>query len=325
MRKTFFLGAGFSKAINNHYPTLHELNTAISKNISSDILNRYYETIPNSFKSNIEILLNYLAMDLPWKRDLEKSCDKAMYQTIIREIQNFFIKNAIAFDEEINDCSTTKKLIDYIIKNRTTCITLNYDTLLEKLIFSSCRPNENQNFESFYEAPIQPISNRYYLKTKPQPNNVTEKIISIFKLHGSINWFWDGISPSDPVYCIHNTLVIEPTTESLVPYIIPPLLNKDSFYNGTILKTIWRFAHISLKMAQEIYIIGFSLPETDISVKFLLQDSLYGNKDVRIFVINTDCNPDLKNRYENVFNKQQLDFTYCCENALKKFIEEKLQ
>lgn len=336
--KVFFLGAGFSKAICPDYPLLKDLTRKILENLKNDPLNlfgkgdeklsvkQHFQEIPKSLTDNIEELLTYLSSDLPWKNERQKAMNKALYIDLTDKIVEYFhsINNDTIPSNRDNHFHS--KLSSYIFKNKIPCISLNYDLLLEELLCKNI-PNQNKKFYSkFYKIPIQNLCNRIQANTgMPTYSDICNQELSeILKLHGSINWLYSGLNSTDPLYCSADN-DNEDLKGDLIPYLIPPILDKNSFYNHNILKYLWYKAHDYLKEANEIYIIGFSFPLTDLAIRFLFQSALRNNNDVKVYVINPDKSNQIKNTYKQIFPKSQLKFDYCgIDNPLDKFINDKI-
>jgi len=133
MRKeVFFLGAGFSKAVNFNYPLLKELTDTVNSNFinkySQSALKAHFDEIPDTLKINIEQLLTYLSSDCPWTTSIQKDMNTALYKALTKEISNYI--------EDIETTKINQNIIDfikYINGRESPIITLNYDTLLESL------------------------------------------------------------------------------------------------------------------------------------------------------------------------------------------------
>lgn len=328
----FFLGAGFSKAICDFYPDLNDLSEDIATNysMSDDSLAIHFNTIPDDYKSNIEVLLTYLSSNLPYKTDVQVSMDEALYKDITKKIADKFHKMPCKFQNFLVPCS---QIIRYIRERACPCITLNYDLLLENLIYRSYQVGNKAvaqgGFVNFYQYPINnpyKTSLNEYIKLDILDNRPAGKIHpknmpNIIKLHGSINWELTDYKASSLVQ--YN----DEYSESLLsPFIIPPILDKTKLYENLTLKKCWNLAFESLKNAKKIFIYGFSFPETDLAVKFLFQSALKLNKhNPKIYVMNTESFNDTssnyyaKARYEDIFKDYDIDFQYCCEDSLKAF------
>ena len=330
-RDVFFLGAGFSKAINPSYPTLNELTAEINQNLNVEkesIYNHFRKEIPISYKNNIELLLNFLVSPLPYKTPAQIDSDNALYKNITTYISQYF-KNKL--NETIEFSKLHKNLAKFIKNHKCTCITLNYDTLLENLVYaivSDAYKQANKNFSVFYKIPITELKNRipdgYGCFSSFETDFHKTEMPEIIKLHGSINWL-----------TAENTVFSETGDEDdylrlgLENFIIPPTLDKTNLYNASFIKILWRKAFDVLTNAQNVYIIGFSFPPTDLAVRYLFQSALSNNNNnPNIYVINTKDAIDensasyLKSRYDEIFNGCNLYYNYCCDNSLDNFIQE---
>lgn len=332
-KKVFFLGAGFSKSINPRYPLLKELTNNVSQNFEKQILNTYYKfDIFDKFKNNIEYLLTYLSTDLPWKSEKVKAMNKALYIEITEKIQKYFLD--LELFEQTNFTQYTE-FAKFIGKPENTIITLNYDLMAEKLIYSvldTAYTNVNKNFIGFYKCPILPICLRYSREASfgfrsGNADEYGEQLPRILKLHGSINWLWAGMNPTDQIYCRVGFENID-YHRDLIPYMIPPVLDKNSFYNNNILKGIWQQAYEKIAEADEIFIIGFSFPPTDLSLRYLFNSALSNNQNVNIYVINYDSN-NTQSTYKKIFDDKQLEcnkennnWKYCGKNGFSRFISD---
>ena len=335
----FFLGAGFSIALANlcitndkKYPSLATLTKEILNENLGESLNVCLSKIPSKHKENIELLLTYLSTDAPWQEPQIIHQNKALYFEIISRMAAYF--NNLGLECSYN-FEPLKAFSRYIIDSKSPIITLNYDTLLEKLLFSimSKEYQKANTYRGFYKQPIVDLFSRVSHRSagifgKPDYDFNGDKLPPIYKLHGSINWLWLKTNQSDPVYCAtgreHKTL-----RKVLSKYIIPPVLDKSEFYNHNIIKSIWSDAYSALNKAERIFIIGFSFPITDLSIKSLFNSAVdNANSKANIYVINTadsvtsQSTNYIKNRYDDIFSKMCIDYTYCCDNSLEKFVKE---
>lgn len=199
-KAVFFLGAGFSKAVIPSSPALPELTKEITKYIGEkdSVTTHFYNEIPEQYKVNIEHLLTFLSSNLPFKTEVQISADDALYKDLKNRLVDYFEKHATMNNEKITK-KNRHKFCQYLCKNKVSCITLNYDLLLEQIIAIEQKISFN-NFEKFYPIPMTPIIYRSgidYIAPGKNPKDLPK----ILKLHGSINWLYAGISQSDPVFC----------------------------------------------------------------------------------------------------------------------------
>ncbi len=315
----FFFGAGFSKSLNNSYPTLAELSNYFLDN------GFIYEN-EKIYKDNLEQLLTYLITPLPFKTKEDILRDEASYLEKINKISKFFIELL-----EIKEIDKNNKYIlnlsQYINDNKCTCITLNYDLLLEEMLFSTLdkKVSKDNVYNIFYKMPIKEINERKETEQNTFSNffqsnldNGRKNSTEIIKLHGSINWYCDQIYKNSQIYFSeyeNNTYL----KEDLRALIIPPILDKTNNYNHIVMQSLWKRAYEAIKNAKNIYIYGFSFPVTDLSVVYLFKSALQNKQDYKIYVINTKNHiDDKKKRYNEIFGEGKCDFSFCCDDNLEK-------
>jgi len=129
----------------------------------------------------------------------------------------------------------------------------------------------------------------------------------LLKLHGSINW---GVADDGEIvpkyvsearfdlypgldhvfYNLGSTLHLKEHKGSKLngpPVIVPPTWNKNSYHGQ--LSNVWAVAAEELSEAENIFIIGYSLPETDSFFRYLYALGSESKKRLRNFVV---INPD---------------------------------
>ncbi len=318
----FFFGAGFSKSLNNSYPTLAELSNYFLDN------GFIYEN-EKIYKDNLEQLLTYLITPLPFKTKEDILRDESSYLEKINKISKFFIELLETKEIDKNN-KYILNLSQYINDNKCTCITLNYDLLLEEILFLT-HENSYQDIDSydvFYKIPIKQIderkntkSNNYGFNFYQGDFNINNNFVEIIKLHGSINWYCDQAYSNSQIYSFMEKVdrYKDELFIDLKPLIIPPILDKTNNYNHILLRSLWKKAFKAIQKAKNIYIYGFSFPITDLSVVYLFKSALQNKQDYKIYVINTKSNiDDKKKRYNEIFGEGKCDFSFCCDDNLEK-------
>ena len=161
----------------------------------------------------------------------------------------------------------------------------------------------------------------------------------MLKMHGSIGWYYSGIDspPSDTVYdrgvaggkwAPDGLFSPEETYGSMYddryPMIVPPAAVKSPYYSNTVLRAIWRCAARKLSGADELVIMGFSLPATDMLVGSLLATNV--RKSCRIVPV--DYDKLIVERIRQTFaigtDDPRLDTTYVGlkERAIPRWVAE---
>ena len=124
--------------------------------------------------------------------------------------------------------------------------------------------------------------------------------VSLFKPHGSLNWLFCPtcneleITPKEKAVVTRLISEFEdkrcPVCRTIFsPLIVPPTFYKD--LNNVFLSTIWNRTDIALRKAKHIIFCGYSFPDADIHIKYLLkraQTNRENDVPFKVTVINND-------------------------------------
>lgn len=188
------------------------------------------------------------------------------------------------------------KLVGYLHHTNTTAITFNYDTLIESAV----------DLSRLFDNDLHLVSGSHLLRglpplRLPEPGGLRfgQSRASTFrylKLHGSLDTFW---IPNDATGATIGRLAFQsgwgrtagesderrrellPGTS---PFIVPPAATKSSFYSNPLTRELWQSAARELADADEVALIGYSLPATDLVTSGMLADTL--SQDTRVTVVN---------------------------------------
>lgn len=141
----------------------------------------------------------------------------------------------------------------------------------------------------------------------------TGKTIKLYKIHGSLNWLYCPICSSltltpyeggvmrilnnqDEATCLN-------CNEYTIPIIVPPTYFKDM--SNVYLSSVWNKAEASLRKADVIIFCGYSFPEADIHIKYMLKrvQTSRNNNPLRIIVFNNH-----KNKSNSVLKKEEMRY-----------------
>lgn len=199
--------------------------------------------------------------------------------------------------------------------DKTAFISLNYDILIDNALIKKHSTIdldygvEFTNFESINE-----FDRPRNVWRRPRKN----RSIKLCKLHGSLNWLYcpacvsltitpkeKSVSsiadvPRDCKYCL---------TE-MIPIIIPPTFFK--VMSNHFLQQIWREAEDILMTANRIVFCGYSFPDADIHIKYLLKRvEVNRTATPNIYVFNNHAGKadsvkeQEKDRYERFFSDKE--------------------
>jgi hypothetical protein len=356
-KKVIILGSGFSKALHGSMPMTNELTKLVDEKMKShertEIQNLWEKhvtkknigNILNANEGNFEEILSYLDDCHAWKDGFIKLEHEMLYKAVIPVIAKVIeeASEGINYKELLEkEGGWRKKFIDKIQAEKISVITFNYDLILESLLTESERENLEESFFHFQ---------RYYAifcrsilaKSGVVPDIGADKDFeirpTIFKLHGSINWFYKNshevlfdetsiLEEKEIKYWHINEELSQARIRRVREYysqlLIPPTQNKTPGYlNIEPIKQQWVEAAKLLSEASKVYIIGYSSPATDISTNLMLQSAL-NRDDCEVVVCFKKSGEEDKTeeRYKNQILPEKSNLKFCREGFGKKFVEE---
>jgi len=232
------------------------------------------------------------------------SIRKALVKMIVRtlELSINFRKNTNGVVNDIGDYNRFSEIIKELFPN-SCAITFNYDLALDVSLYNQYNDiNYCLNLEdnsSFKLLKLHGSTNWAQIMDKENtivPCPIDRLIESAhsspgrhshsrenYKIHASkfiqSDWFTDYLSRNN----------YSSSRVNDVPVIVPPTWNKTE-YHGT-LSNVWQAASTALSTARNIYVIGYSLPESDSFFRYLFALSSLNNPSIRCFRV---FNPDPK-------------------------------
>ena len=199
-----------------------------------------------------------------------------------------------------------------------TFITLNYDTLLDESLIGA-RSVEGHDEHVGADYCLMTTTGRFTLNS--DEDNLdhlrlydfahSRSPVKLLKLHGSISWGFcprcrmmvgpykgaasqklGGAQEKCPDHGIH-----------LQTLIIPPSWGKD--YRVHSIQSVWERARIKLLEAERVVFIGYSLPEADQEVRYLLKTGLYREDEPPpfIYVVDQEGRSEAEKRYQRFFGE----------------------
>ena len=307
MGDVFILGAGFSKAIHSAMPTLKELSHEVM-----DRLHRLNFPIPPSLKAlddNIEYWITYLSQRQPWLSEYDNDFNRSMAGRIRNLIFEVIDERTSLASKSVTP-TWLSELIESWHHKQATVVSLNYDTLIERTA-KNVRISDEVNrilAKQMYPPYFADVQARSGVGLWGAGKIDT---LMFLKLHGSINWYYSGrddfwgetILYSEDLPSGHDVWQEKsfrrPQSRDKEPLIIPPVLEKTTYFNNETIKKLWQEAGFALKNATRVYIVGYSLPTSDMGMLFFLKNHSPGDSTpVQII----DIDQELVNRYRNLLN-----------------------
>lgn len=126
--------------------------------------------------------------------------------------------------------------------------------------------------------------------------------VSLFKPHGSLNWLFcptcDELEITPKEKGVVTRLISEYANKKCgecgsvySPMIVPPTFYKD--LNNVFLSSIWNRTDIALRKVKHIIFCGYSFPDADIHIKYLLKRA-QTNRDTPLKITIINNHPDKK-------------------------------
>lgn len=200
MSDVFILGAGFSKAISDEMPITKELAKQVigrykyRERIDPMILSMMEEDEGQGF----EKALTFLTQDKPWLPESENLRHKALYldlANVIRGILQEIMRDPMVWGTN-QPPLWLEALVTFWHDSRSSVITLNYDTLIERVASSVYWHKRSRGIPTsqLYPMILTPAEQRNgSVRSEPDSEQALETF-RLFKLHGSTNWFYSGRS-----------------------------------------------------------------------------------------------------------------------------------
>jgi|GEM_PF-3851715 len=302
----FILGAGFSHSYNSEFPLTNELlrKAAKQEKVAKDF-SVLFEYIDDFFDPdeiiNFEKLASFLLQD-PFPLGKQRPCaNKDTYLDLIALI-NVVLENRNLISNNKNN-PLIKCFVDFLKEKNAVVITFNYDLILEKFLKEDgWNPITGYNME-FY----MPFSTQQY------PPGGKFQSPAILKLHGSLNW---GIEPEDfenlhnaKIYLSSETFQEASFRTKFIgyfyehvnyyPFLLPPVIGK-TYLHPSIRKN-WDVARAALHNASEIFIIGFSLPESDVIAEYLFRHVIQQSINIHLVMPEIKEGDPTYKRFESAF------------------------
>jgi hypothetical protein len=171
--------------------------------------------------------------------------------------------------------------VAYALRKGDAVISFNYDTLIDDAIrrWSTGIWKADRG----YGFRIKPAdgANRWTAE-KPRGPFPQKNYLRLLKPHGSLHW--EGVDPATKHMCLLSTPYSRHTAKGSI---IPPTWDK-AILGEWPWKQVWEEASRALQRTRCLVVIGYSVPQTDLTTQALIRSSL-GGSPLRLLVV---ANPD---------------------------------
>ena len=333
-RDVFILGAGFSKAINSQMPTMKELTTAVRECITTSELALPLpladpEDRGRELENNIELWMTYLSQRQPWLDESFNQYNLALSTRIRRYIRQVIEQSSSGLKSPVPQW--LESLVDRWNVHQASVITLNYDTLVERVARALPNPDINEGKGIALSQLYPPYFSNIRSRVAPLWSAGALDTFTYFKLHGSVNWHYSGRENFYGETIFYSDVSLwgskkDPfERESRLsagdkqPLIIPPVAEKTTFFNNETVRKLWQEASDELEGATRVIVIGYSLPVSDLGMTFFLKRSLPIEK-TPWYIVDTDFK--VVSRYRGLLAPQQtICDDFVGEDAVRRFAD----
>ena len=275
----WILGAGFSRHIHDGMPLMSDLAESVS-----DIIAHRFDN-PLIIK-DVELILSELRSEAPWKSPADKHADLALYELVVERIRDQLQVPVNVAEDDQGYAALGKRLVNTWHMNQNHVLTFNYDLLVEayaeQIRCQMYRDDDDVKNAYFiiprhiYPIPIPHVRTRNGGMWRGQTDAITFRY---YKLHGSLNYYtYPEPFRNTTMYHRHQNEV-EGLADGLRTFIVPPTNDKQVFIEHPVLQAIWTKAVEALSNNDRgrIIMVGYSLPQTDLTVLSMLRSAIRSN------------------------------------------------
>jgi hypothetical protein len=328
----FILGAGFARAIAPSMPLLQDLAERIREKFQPR--NRIPPAVAAMMQENFAHALSYLEQAKPWVTEADNLRLRALFLDI---------SNAIAhdLDETVKGAAETlgrdppawlSRLLRHWHEHRCTVLTLNYDTLIE-----TAAAQLDGGGVRIQAADIYPplLTDAGLRSGGPQAERRGESF-RLLKLHGSTNWYYSGRTSAhgEPIYFVPPPLPgrdddngrreHEQRLKAVAdkyPFLVPPIYDKSPLLTHETIRALWFEAGEALKLSRRVVCMGYSLPESDLTMQHFLRTTC--RDDACIAVVNQS--DQAIGNFERLFRGTHVRVEPCAngKNCIADFVEDR--
>lgn len=291
MRDVFILGAGFSKAIDDRMLTLSDLSADVLRAIRHRDP-KFGDHLKTRSDNNVELWMNYLFQDSPWL-SVEDNYHKLSMAHYVRKELAAIISYRERSIRQPPHWAT--ELVNHWHQRRAIVLSLNYDMLVERVAGTQMRDAGGEDWgihpSDLYPTYFTYVGGRGGFARWGFPSHET---FTLLKPHGSTNWYYSGqpdfhgesiLYADVPVQGLAGAVTEEPRDKDVL--IVPPITEKSSYFQNETINRLWWEAAEALRRADRVFVIGYSLPTTDLGMTAFLATTLRDTADA-IYIVNPD-------------------------------------
>lgn len=297
-KRVYFLGAGASNASEFKLPTMNEF---FREGFTSEEYPSLHEFIRKIFPGtdisglNLEDVITRLELSMDKFGAFGEHPETYLYDA--RREFNDYVHKRLTYEPKDGRhwCKNHKVLFEQLT-DHDSIITLNYDLIIEHTLDEITK---QKNRLSRMDSLLNPMNYAGLIGIPSLPRDYTG-LGHYLKLHGSIGWLYcDNPScgnhqrffPNQIGKKVHNSPgdLCNICGSPLVSVIIPPTMSK-TFDEYPKLGFLWSLAYREIRDADELVLIGMSLPDSDYYLKWLINSAIRSRKvkPLKVVAVNKD-------------------------------------
>jgi hypothetical protein len=280
----YLLGAGFARAISRRMPLLQELGKRVRGVLHREV--RLPTAVAAMMDANFAHALSYLEQAKPWVTEADNLRHRALYLDISNAMARDLEKTAqaIARGGPAAVPDWAGELVRHWHEQRSVVLTLNYDTTIEAIAAELGTPDDGASIQAqdIYPPLVTDAGFRSGEK-QPEPRKPSFRLL---KLHGSTNWYFSGRAEAfgEPIYFVppqcrtqrnaRERTVHEARLRAVAdkyPLLVPPIYDKSPLLTHETIRALWFEAGEALRRAPRVVCMGYSLPESDLTMMHFLR------------------------------------------------------
>lgn len=249
--------------------------------------------------SGFEAWLSRLAESQPDLSAAENQENRGLFLRISESLREVVIDAEMAVLDEPLPWWLQRLVGAWHLSGARAVITFNYDLLVEHAVNAAALWDEN-NVRLRADSILRFGPKPPYVQ--PEGLSVGSKrgrTFQLLKLHGSVDAFWvpddtTGVSINRWPSSASWGRPVNPSNEKRrqelpdrVPFIVPPAAAKSPFYANPVTRELWQQAGAAVHDADEVALVGYSLPMTDLVTAGMLGERLRRTTS-KILIVNPD-------------------------------------
>jgi hypothetical protein len=315
----FLLGAGFARAISPTMPLLQDLAKRIKADLGDDT--PIPEEVEAMMTDNFAHALSYLEQAKPWVTGADNLRHRALFLEMSNSIARVLDDTVAAARRSLRSepPAWLNQLVRHWHEQRCTVITLNYDTVIETLAATVELPGDRRILAPDIYPVVLTDAGLRAGGSAPERRVETFRLL---KLHGSTNWYYSGSASAhgETIYFVPPLTADQPgdaerhqhdqqlrAVADKYPFLVPPIYDKSPLLTHETIRALWFEAGEALKTSRKIVCMGYSLPESDLTMMHFLRTTCMPG--TRIQVVNQAR--DVLRNFERLFSATDVKVEIC--------------